>query len=128
MVLVQVREFVDPELCIGPYPPPVNLIGVSEEDSGFLGDDELLNFLVFGYAWKIHLLEYKYVILSLYPLFKALLLSLQLLIVLLVLCVLLALVIVDILGLFLVIRVVLVGRVVVVVVSLLFISVHFYLL
>lgn len=50
MIFVEVREFIGSELGIGAYSPPVDFVGIGENDTGFLWDNKLFDFVGFRYS------------------------------------------------------------------------------
>lgn len=123
MVLVQVWQLIGPELGIRPYPPSVDFVSVSQDDTGFFGDDKLLYFISFGDAGQIHFFEHEDILFRLDSLLESLFLDLTFLVVLFVFGLIFALVIVSIFGLVLV-RVIIIRGVVVIVFRALLVCVH----
>jgi hypothetical protein len=124
VVFVEVRQFVWPELSIRADPPAVDFVSISEDDTGFFGDNEFLDFFSFGNSRKINFLEHKDILFRLNSLFKSFLFDFIFIIELFVLlgfCI--ALIFVDVLRLF-VVRVIVVRRIVVVIFCVLLFCVH----
>ena len=107
MIFIEIWELIGPELSIRPDSPPVDFVGIGENDTSFFRDYKLLDFISFGYTRKINFLEDEYIFFRLDSLFEAFLFYLIIIIELLIFRFLLTLIVIDVFG-FLVIRVVVV--------------------